>query len=285
LSGILNQNKLLPLRYAPITIELELVDDKNEPILSSFSKPGMADGFSTENTSTSWSINNVQVKCDVCTLDNALDNSYAQHLLSGKSLPITYNTFISQMQTVAGQDNPLITVSRAITRLKSVFVTLVKDHTGETIPNDGRKVWNDFFSPMHVYNAEGYFKHVQDAEFEFQLQIGSKLFPEYPIRSHNEAYYQLKKTLGVQASAVHNFDITATEYRDRKFVIGTDCEKVLDAGFTGINTRAGDLLSVKFKWNDRGVAGGSQYLADRMHIILHSDQIMEIRDTGVAVYD
>jgi len=138
---------------------------------------------------------------------------------------------------------------------------------------------------MHVYNAEGYFKHVQDAEFEFQLQIGSKLFPEYPIRSHNEAYYQLKKTLGVQASAVHNFDITATEYRDRKFVIGTDCEKVLDAGFTGINTRAGDLLSVKFKWNDRGIAGGSQYLADRMHIILHSDQIMEIRDTGVAVYD
>ncbi len=99
---------------------------------------------------------------------------------------------------------------------------------------------------MHVYNREGYFRHNQNAEFEFTLQIGSKLFPEYPIRSHAEAYYQLKKTLGVQASAVHNFDITATEYRDHKFVIGTDCEKVLDAGFTGINTRAGDLLSVKF---------------------------------------
>jgi hypothetical protein len=59
LSGILNQNKLLPLKYAPITIELELVDDKNEPILSQVSKPGMAEGFSTDNTSTSWSINNV----------------------------------------------------------------------------------------------------------------------------------------------------------------------------------------------------------------------------------
>ena len=34
LSGILNQNKLLPLRYAPITIELELVDDALEPIIS-----------------------------------------------------------------------------------------------------------------------------------------------------------------------------------------------------------------------------------------------------------
>jgi hypothetical protein len=62
--------------------------------------------------------------------------------------------------------------------------------------------------------------------------------------------------------------------------------KVLDAGFTGINTRAGDLPSVTFKYNSRGEGGtGTEYLADRMHIILHSDQIMEIRDTGVAVSD
>jgi hypothetical protein len=252
LSGILNQNKLSPLRYAPITIELELVDNKDEPILSQFTKT-TAKAFAADNTSTQWSINNVQVKCDVCTLDNALDNSYAQHLLQGKSLPITYNTFISQMQTIAGQDNPLITVSRAITRLKSVFVTLVKDYTNDRIQLDGRKFWNDFFSPMSDNNSEGFFGHLQEAEFEFQLQIGSKLFPEYPIRSHTEAYYQVKKTLGVQASAVHNFDISATAYRDHKFVIGTDCEKVLDAGFTGINTRAGDLLSVKFKYNSSGV--------------------------------
>ena len=84
---------------------------------------------------------------------------------------------------------------------------------------------------------------------------------------------------------MHNFDISATEYRDHKFVIGTDCEKVLDAGFTGINTRAGDLMSVKLKYNSRGIDTGTEYLADRIHIILHSDQIMEIRDTGVAVYD
>ena len=283
LSGILNQNKLLPLRYAPITIELELVDSGTDPIISNFSGTGDF-AFKADNTSTNWSINNVQVKCDVCTLDNALDNSYAQHLLSGKSLPITYNTFISQIQTIAGQDNPLVTVSRAITRLKSVFVTLSKEYSGGRSGLIGRKFWNDFFSPMSSYNYDGVFTHEPDAEFEFQLQIGSKLFPEYPIRSHSEGYYQLKKTLGVQASAVHNFDVSAVEYRDHKFVVGTDCEKVLDAGFTGINTRAGDLLSIKFKYNDPGGAA-NLHLADRMHIVLHSDQIMEIRDTGVAVYD
>ena len=285
LSGLLNQNKMLPVRYAPITIELELVDDVNDPIVSTF--VAGTNAFAAANTSLLWSINNVQVKVDVCTLDNALDNSYAQHLLSGKSLPISYNTFVSQMQTIAGQDAPLINVSRALARLKSVFVTLAKDFTGDRAVFAGRKPWNDFFSPMHQNNHDKTLTHLSAGEFEFQLQIGSKLFPEYPIRSHNEAYYQLKKCLGVQSSAVHNFDVTAVEYRDNKFILGTDCEKVLDAGFTGLNTRAGDLMSVKLKYNDKGTLAGGIYarLADRIHIVLHSDQILEIRDSGCQVYD
>jgi hypothetical protein len=186
LSGILNQNKMIPLRYAPITIELELVDDKREPIVSgqsAYDLPNDANfafkAFNENNMSVDWQINNVQVKCDVCTLDNALDNSYAQNLLQGKSLPITYNTFVSQMQTISGQDAPLINVSRALTRLKSVFVTLNKDLTTCPRPNlIGRKNWNDFFSPMSRDNEVGYGMHqFQDGEFEFQLHIGSKLFP------------------------------------------------------------------------------------------------------------
>ena len=140
---------------------------------------------------------------------------------------------------------------------------------------------------MWEANHGGTWTHDSNGEFEFQLQIGSKLFPEYPIRSHNEAYYQLKKALGVQASAVHNFDISAREYRSQKFVLGTDCEKVLDAGFTGLNTRAGDLMTVKFKYAGKGALSNGTWanLADRLHIVLHSDQIMEIRDTGVQVFD
>ena len=128
--------------------------------------------------------------------------------------------------------------------------------------------------------------HTPAGEFEYQLQIGSKLFPEYPIRSHNEAFYQLAKTLGVQASAVHNFDINAREYRFNKLILGTDCEKVLDAGFTGLNTRAGDLMTVKFDMNKTvDTADLTARKPDRIHIVLHSDQILEIRDSGCQVYD
>ena len=36
LSGILKQSKMLPIRYAPITIELKLVSDITAPIISTF---------------------------------------------------------------------------------------------------------------------------------------------------------------------------------------------------------------------------------------------------------
>ena len=281
LSGLLNQDKMIPLRYAPVTIELELVDNAREPIFDSITLGGGANDVLVANSSYNWSINNVQVKTDICVLDNALDNSYAQHLLSGKSLPISYNTFVSQMQTIAGQNAPLINVSRALTRLKSVFVTLAKDYGGNRAVLLGRKPWNDFFSPMCRENADGTLSHEQDGEFEFQLQIGPKLFPEYPVRSHTEAYYNLKKTLGVQASSVHNFNINPIEFRDYKMILATDCERVLNAGFTGINTRAGDLLTVKLKYN----SNDPERLADRIHIVFHSDQILEIRDSGCSVFD
>ena len=132
LSGLLNQNKMLPIRYAPITIELELVDQPTDPVVT-VQPDASTIGFKAATSSNDWQIENVQVKVDVCTLDNALDNSYAQHLLSGKSLPISYNTFVSQFQSANATDKNLINVSRALTRLKSVFVTLQKDATADEI--------------------------------------------------------------------------------------------------------------------------------------------------------
>ena len=279
LSGLLNQPKYLPLRYMPLTLEFELVQNPIDPIAD---PTLLGDPFDATNSSILWQIQNVQVKADMCTLDNALDNSYAQHLLSGKSLPINYDTWVSQFQTIAG-NQPSISITRALTRLKSVFMTLDKDFGTGWRQIWWRKQWNDFYSPASntigggtnmVYDKAG--------EFEFQLQCGSKLYPEFPIKSHAEAFYQLQKSLGVQASNLHNFNINGVEYRDNKFIIGIDMEKVLEAGWTGLNTRAGDLLTIKFKY-DSGLPNTNY--ADRMHVVLHSDQILEIRDSGCAVFD
>ena len=66
-------------------------------------------------------------------------------------------------------------------------------------------------------------------------------------------------------------------------IIGIDCEKVLDASWTGLNTKAGDLLTFRLK----GANGSIDpiYMPSKMWITLHSDNILEIRDSGASVYD
>ena len=286
-SGLFNQPKMLPIRYMPITIELELVHDNTEPIVSATTVG--QDNFdvsnaATGNTSMLWQIQNVQVKCDVVTLDNQLDNSYAEHLLSGKPLPINYQTYVSQKQSILsgnnGSQKVRLNVTRALTRLKNVFITLDKPAAGQNYAPKFKE-WNSFYSPMEDYT--GAQRNSWDAAGEiadFQVQIGSKLFPEYPIRSHAEAYYQLRKTLGKHDQ--HNsFDITQHEYRCRKFIMGIDMEKVLEAGYTGINTRAGDLMNIRF---DHATPDADKW-AQSLHIVLTSDQILEVRDSGVQVFD
>jgi hypothetical protein len=285
LSGLLMQSKYIPLRYCPLTIELELVDNALDPIVDPLASGQST--FNAANTSAKWQIVNVMVKCDACTLDNALDNSYAEHLLSGKSLPINYNTYISQIQTLLsgenGQKSVRLNITRSLSRLKSVFVTLdrkLQDSIANAKEFIGRKNWNDFYSPMWSFQGDNE-RHSSKGEFEFQLQLGSKLYPEYPIRSHSEAFYQLRKTIDAQSNKYHNFEISYEEYRHHKFILGTDMERVLEAGFSGINTRAGDILNVRFAHKSTNPT----YWAHSMHVILHSDNILEVRDSGVTVFD
>ena len=52
-SGLFNQEKMLPLRYMPITIELELCNDPLEVIASKLDLGGASD-FTSANTSLLW---------------------------------------------------------------------------------------------------------------------------------------------------------------------------------------------------------------------------------------
>jgi len=259
-SGLLNQSKMLPIRYAPLEIELELVNAVGD----------------AQSGSTDWRLSDVQLKCDLVTLDNALENSYAQHLLSGKALPINYSTYISQSQ-VTTDSSFNINVSRAVTRLKSVFLSMLGAAHGDNTAN--LKDFNNFWHPMSVANGA----YDEAKEVELQIQIGSKLYPEYPIRSASESMSQLKKTIGVHQSPFHSFDVSGLQYRSYKFVSAIDTEKVLEAGFTGLNTRAGDLMTVKVKPVDSAGMGSTK--PTKFFTVLHSDNVLEIRDTGVTIFD
>ena len=75
------------------------------------------------NTSISWQNDDVRVIADTVTLDNGLQNSYDEHALSGKSLPINYSTYISILQSCTFP-NINVSVTRAVSKLKTLFLTL-----------------------------------------------------------------------------------------------------------------------------------------------------------------
>jgi hypothetical protein len=287
LSGLFSQNKYIPLKYAgPIIIELELVADHTEtviqPMLDSEILPTYYSQYFavTNTTTTPWNIENVQVKCDVCTLDNKVENIFTQHMLDGGSFPLRYNNYISQTQPTAGALSVMVNITRTASRLKSCFVTMNRN-SGYLELKGANRSWNEFWSPMY---SRQLLKNnfVYNSQFELDscyIQIGSKIYPEYPIRSHAEAFYQLTKCLGIQASDIHNLDINPKQYHVHKFIIGIDLEKVLEARGTGFNTKAGDLLTVFFKHKNNGET------ADDISTVLVSENILNLSNVGVEVHD
>ena len=314
LCGIFNQSKFLPLKYLQgLQIKLEVINNFTDAIC--VQTPAIAGGGAAvgDPFANNWSISEAQVKCDVVSLDNTLDNEYTSHLLQGKSLPLNFSSFVHQVQAVGGTDRPVIAMSRAFTRLKTVFVTFYKrpiTHINLGYVPEAREALHlplrestFFWHPQYLYPGLSVYNHTDldaalpngwwsfqwQTEVEAQLQIGSKLFPEMPMRSSAESYYQLRKALGShRPSSTYAVNIASREYRTTKYVLAFDCEKQTNVGFTGINTRSGDLITIKIQ-NLQHVCGVAAYdansYADFMHTTLEYDAILSITDAGVTVLE
>ena len=151
------------------------------------------------------------------------------------------------LQTIAG-DSVNVNVSRAVSRLKTIFCTF--DNTLN--PSASQKVsypfllvkknWNYFYHPMADSGKYDFKK-----ELEYQIQVGSKQIPEYPCRSISQSHSELKKALGILGSPWHSISPSFQQYCKDKYIIGVGCEKVSDASWTGLNTKAGDLLTFRLK--------------------------------------
>ena len=72
--------------------------------------------------------------------------------------------------------------------------------------------------------------------------------------------------------------IKGDDYRNHKFVVGFDTEKMLGLAFTGANTK-NTLMTSKLKTR----AGENQ--ASSMHIVLVAQQVIECGDSGITNFD
>jgi hypothetical protein len=100
-------------------------------------------------------------------------------------------------------------------------------------------IWQpDFFlndqNPLPDWAEKGGFVFQHNTEVEAQIQIGSKLISELPIRSSAEAYYHLRKSLGChQPGSSYGVNILDREFRTSKFILAFDCERQTNAGSMG----------------------------------------------------
>ena len=115
--GLFNQEKLIPLRYCPIQIELELVNSQADAVTTETNE-----GF---QNGVNWDTSDIQCKCDLLELDSSLSNEYVSHLLGGKSLPINFNTWNHTNRSTGLDKSFSAHITRAVTRLKSIFITQI----------------------------------------------------------------------------------------------------------------------------------------------------------------
>jgi hypothetical protein len=118
LSGLFSQYKYIPLQFCPLVLELELDSDQYANILRNDTQIITAADISTDFT-----IEDVVLFGDVVTLDNSLNNSYIEALMSGTALTIPFTSFVSQSHVMPKSHQFNANIVRSFTRLKSMFIS------------------------------------------------------------------------------------------------------------------------------------------------------------------
>ena len=135
---------------------------------------------------------------------------------------------------------------------------------------------------METTNA---IKFNPEKELEFQIQLGGKLYPEYPVKSISEAFSILKQTLNLPDWGLHSVGVDYHQYTSSKFIFGMSFEKVPEASWSGTNTKVGQILLIKLSSVNPAVNVGVDNIASTMFVTLMSENILEVRDIGCSVYE
>ena len=295
--GLFKQPLYLMLKACPITLEFELVKDSTEAVCSSVTAQAALENASPAIAalvvSQAFTLSDVQLKADTCTISQDLVERYNQHLLSGRPLPIPFTSYMTQMQALTGAANFNVQVARAFSRLKTVYFTFWRDTKAigsAAQPNflsqaqrSNLGVPNYFYYPAPGTGAVPPTAALTTATdtLQWQLMIGAKTWPVYPVRGVSETAYRLRASLD---QAQHgDIDLKFTDYISTKFIAAIDVEKAAvgpgaGANFTGVSTRGGEQLLIDIK-------GFPAPYPQRIYVSCHYDAILNLRAEGVEMLD
>ena len=146
---------------------------------------------------------------------------------------------------------------------------------------------------MKADEIRGYYKYNPTCELTYQVQLSSKVYPQTEVKTSQEAFYELLKTIGAhEMSSTYALDILPREYRSWKHIMAVSFENAPGSSYSGLSTRAGDLLNIRIKnahhVND-AVFDGREILPystpEYIYCVLEFDAVLNISHMGVSLFD
>jgi hypothetical protein len=146
----------------------------------------------TDHYILDYQLEDPRIHVDMVTLDSGLANEYAEILLSGKSLTLPINSYFTFQQAILG-DNPVVSITRAASRLRHIFMTF----EGTLTPAEARSksVVNDFSHPRRRMRWQP-MQLLDNINFETQFQLGHKKMPHNPMNTVHDYWNQLRRVFG-----------------------------------------------------------------------------------------
>ena len=311
--GFLESNYYLPVRYAPLEIEITVVSDADEPVIKGVSSAsattigGDRGGayFTEGDTTTKWQLNHIILRAEVVSLDSAVNNNITSHLLQGGSLKIVYPMYHTITQTFNASGTEInMNVVKSASKLNGAFITCYRTQRGNYLTNGKEdnyylpdnyvhKRFNYFYNPMinSRFSDRGVNATGDDAGYGFAdknyniswiLQIGNKKYPEFESQSLAEHMYFLRRMLNYMNPDQDSCSITYEQYATNTFILGITFEKMNEASMTGINSKMGSLLTAKFR-PFKTLTDNEMIQEVFCHLL--SENVLEIRSDSSIVYD
>ena len=181
--------------------------------------------------SQTWDISDCSILANCIHVNSTISMQYQNHLAQGLEMPVSFSSVVGTRHVVTNQSFTL-SLARSLTHLKALFFVLVSTAATEKEVKDFR-----------INVAGETISTAQDA-FQWQVVVGSRRYPDYPVQGGAESYYRLQQAVHV-ANNMEDISLTPAVYTSSAAIFGIDFEKSGDQGtaFSGINTQ-GQTLSL-----------------------------------------
>ena len=305
--GLLNSNYYIPLRYAPLELQFQIVSNGTDPVVvPQGAGAGQTDKegyyFRDGDTSTSWELNNVFIRAEIITLDNTVNNNIVKHLLDGQSLKLVfpmYHTITQSFNAGGGEIN--MNIVKSSSKLTGCFITLYRtprngEFDNRFLPdNYVYKRWNYMYNPMinkrinnsglantDALRGEGFQAWSKNLSWQIQLSNSQK-YPEFECQTLAETFYYLRRAIHYMNENQDSLSFSYKQYRENKFIIGMSFEKMADVNFTGYNSKMSGITNFKIKGTEGSLPAGEEIQELFVHLI--SESVLELRESGAVCYD